>query len=64
MLENVSSNNDPTYDRFFIELICRLLIPDNNQRTFNDELQIREFIKLELTIKGSKINVKQHGALL
>ena len=30
MLENASSNNDPTHKIFSIEQICRLSIHDNN----------------------------------
>ena len=64
MLANVASNNDPTYNIFSIELICRPSMPDNNQRTFSDEQQIMDFIQSELTIEGSWINDKKHGALL
>lgn len=64
MLENAASNKDPTYDIFYIELICRSSISDNNQRIFIDEQQIMDFIQSKVTIKGSVINDKQHGALL
>ena len=64
MLANVASNNDPTHDRFSIQLISRLLIPDNNQKIFGDEQKIMDFMQSEVTIKGSMIHDKQHGALL
>ena len=64
MLANAASNNDHTHDIFSIESICRMSIPDNNQRIFGDEKQIMDFIQAEVTIKGSMINDKQHGYLL
>ena len=64
MSANAASNNDPTYDKFSIELIFMPWIPNNNHRIFSDEPQIMDFIQLELTIEGSVINDKQHGALL
>ena len=64
MLANEASNNDPTHDIFSIELICRPSIPGNNQRIFNDEQQIVDFIQSELIIEGLVINDKQHGFLL
>ena len=64
MLENAASNNDPTYNIFAIELICRPSIPCNKKRIFNDGQQIMDFIQLEITIKGLVINDKQHGSLL
>ena len=64
MLANSSSNSDPTYDIFSIELISRSSIPNNNQRIFNDEQQIMDFIQSEITIEESVIYDKQHGALI
>ena len=56
MLANATSNNDPTYVIFYIELICRPSIQDNNQRIFGDEQQIIDFIQPKLTIEGLVIN--------
>ena len=53
MLANMSSNNDPTYEKNSIKLICKSSIPDNNERIFGDEQQIMGFIQLELNINGS-----------
>ena len=52
MLANVASNNDSTHDIFSIELICRPLIPDNNQTIFADIQPIMEFLQSKDIFKG------------
>ena len=44
MLANAASNNDPSYHKFYIKLICKLSILDNNHRIFGDEQNIMDFI--------------------
>ena len=69
MLDNVSfnlcSSDDFSHDKFSVELIYRLLIPDNitNWRVFKDDEQIINFLHLEDTFKGSVIDDEHHESL-
>ena len=70
MLANVASNLCPSddfcHDKFFLELIYRLLIPDNitNLRVFKDNELIINFLHSEDTFKGSVIDDEHHEDLL
>jgi nitrogen regulatory protein PII-like uncharacterized protein len=70
MLANATSNIFPTddfsHDKFYAELIYRLLIPDNimNWRVFEDDEQIINFLHSKDTFKGSVIDDEQHETLL
>ena len=70
MLANVASNlcpsDDFSHDKFSLELIYRLSIPDNitNWMVFEDDEQIINFLHSEDTFKGSIIDDEQHEALL
>ena len=70
MLANAASNicpsNDFYHDKFYVELIYKLLILDNimNWRIFDDDEQIIIFLHPEDTFKGSVIDDEQHEAFL
>ena len=70
MLANAASNvcpsNDFSHDKFYVELIYRMLILRNimNWRIFEDDEQIINFLHSEDTFKGSIINDEQHESLL
>ena len=70
MLANPTSNLFPSdyfsHDKFFVELIYRLSIPNTitNWRVFKDDEQIINFLDFKDTFKGSVIDDEQHETLL
>ena len=70
MLANAASNicpsDDFSHNKFSVELIYRLLIPDNitNWRVFEDNEQIIILLHSEDTFKGSVIDDEQYEALI
>ena len=54
----------PTNNRCIIELIFRLVVPDNitNLRVFDDNPQILEFLTNDKNFKGDVINDEEHQA--
>jgi hypothetical protein len=69
-LANAASNlclsDDFSHDKFSIELIYKMSIPDNitNWGVFEDNEQIINFIHSEDTFKGLIIDDEQHEDLL
>ena len=63
---NLCPSDDFSHDKFYVELIYRMPIPDNvmNWRVFEDDEQIINFLHFEDTFKGSVIDDEQHEALL
>ena len=63
---NHSTSDDFTSDKFYVELIYRMLISDNitNWRIFDDEKKIINFLHSKDTFKGSIIDDEQHESLL
>ena len=63
---NLCPSDDFSHNKFYVELIYRLSIPDNitNWRVFEDDKQIINFIHSEDTFKESVIDDEQHEALL
>ena len=69
MMANATSNicpsDDFSHDKFFVELIYRLLILDNimNWRVFEYDEQIIKFLHSEDTFKGLVIDDEHNEAL-
>ena len=63
---NLSPSDDFTHDRFSMELMYKTSIPNNiiNWWIFDDDPQIKDFIHLKDTFKGSVIDDEQHESLL